>query len=65
MFVVIGWEDCHPTVYNDDDSIITSHHNQHFEILSICIPYRIILAMFSVAPPWPIIKRAEYLKYTL
>jgi hypothetical protein len=56
---------CHPMVFNDDDSVVISHHNHHFEVLSIYIPYLIILATFSVAPPWPIIKRAEYLKYTL
>jgi hypothetical protein len=56
---------CHPMVYNDGESIDTSHHKQHFEILTKCIPYTIILASFSVAPPWPIIKRAEYLQYTL
>jgi hypothetical protein len=50
---------------NDDKSIVISHHSQHFEVLLICIPYFIILATFSVAPPWPIIKWAEYLKYTL
>jgi hypothetical protein len=43
-------------VFNNDDSINISHHNQHFEVLSNCIPYTIILATFFVAPPWPIIK---------
>ena len=55
----------HLLVFNDDDSIVVSHRKQHFEVLSNCLPYIIILATFSVAPPWPIIKRAEYLKYTL
>jgi hypothetical protein len=55
----------HLLVFNDDDSIVVSHRKQHFEVLSNCLPYIIILATFSVAPPWLIIKRAEYLKYTL
>jgi hypothetical protein len=29
------------------------------------MPYIIILTTFSVAPPWPIIKREEHLQYTL
>ncbi len=57
---------CHPTVFNDDDSTAAiSHHNQHFEVFSNIIPYTVILATVSVAPPWPTIKRAEYLQYTL
>ncbi len=53
------------TVVNDDDSIDISRHKQHLEVLSNCISYIIILATFAVAPLWPTIKRAEYLKYTL
>ncbi len=56
---------CYPTVFNDDDSIVISHHNQHFEVFSNCIPYTIILTTFSVASHWPIIKTAEYLQFTL
>ncbi len=55
---------CHPTVFNDDDSTAISHHNQRFEVISNNIPYTVILATISVPPPWPIIKRAEYLQYT-
>jgi hypothetical protein len=46
-------------VFNDDDSIVISHHNQHFEVLSNCIPYIITQVTFSVAPPWPIIKNGR------
>lgn len=45
--------------------ILLSHHNQHYEVFSDHIPYTIILATPPVAPPWPIIKRAEYVQYTL
>jgi hypothetical protein len=60
MFVVIGWEDYtiqRSLMINDDDFlvIIISHHNQHVEVFSDCIPHTIILAMLPVAPPWLII----------
>ncbi len=55
----------HQTVFNDDDFTAISHQNQHFEVISNNIPYTVILATISMAPPWPIIKRAEYLQYTL
>jgi hypothetical protein len=54
IFVVISWED-----YVSQRSLMM------MKVLSNCIPYIIILATFSVAPPWPIFKRAEYPQYTL
>ncbi len=66
MFVVIGWED-----YVIRQSLMM------MILLSYCITINILKFFqtvyltlsfwphFFVAPPWPIIKRAEYLEYTL
>ncbi len=64
-FVVIGWEDY--VIRRSLMMMILLSYHITINILKLfqTIPYIIILAMFSVAPPWPIIKRAESLQYTL
>lgn len=64
MFVVIGWED-YVIRRSLMMMILLLYHItiNVFEVISNNIS--VILATISVASPWPIIKRAEYLQYTL